>query len=378
MKITLKSAYTFVAGLALTLALTSAHAEPQKIDFDQGVDSARILEALRRRTPITSIDADTLIHARTASKEASFPKIGPVTGIDTTARVQNSEPYAAALEYPPLIEVLEPADRDPLREEWKAINTERTGLLSEADALETEDWKLYDRAVAIDENAERLNNRQERLGAEIDNFNRQCTGRPLPPDEYNACLRWQTDLQQRIREHNAEVVQHNNELEQWKKEVADLRNRVGTTLTRTVKRQKNASFLGRVAIWERQKITPFIDRAAAAIRRRNVSTIRLQAQRGDIVDESEAFSKPGLITLSECRAADERLWAKLTPSQRAVRVNARLAMRDWMKGAAAGGGSGPTRQIPFYDKYPHKDDDPRFDLQVIRGRACVPDDCCSK
>lgn len=374
MKITVKNVYAVAAVLALSLTIIPVHAEPPQIDFDTGVDAVKVLEAVRRQSLISAIDKNTLLPVLSANAESTSPVKGPVTGIDTVARVQGSGPYETALQYPPLIAVLEPADRDPLEAEWKVINNERSALLSEAENLENEDWGLYDRAVALDQNAERLNARQARLGAEIDNFNRQCTGRPLPPDEYNACVRWQNDLQQRLREHNAEVTQHNGMVEQWRREAADLGNRVGANKTKL----NTAPFLARVGAWEQQRINPFIDRATAAIRRRNVSTIRLQAQRGHAVDESEAFSKPGLITLSECRATDDRLWAKLTPAQQAVRVNARVAMREWMKNAAAGGGSGPTPQIPFYDKYPHQDDDPRFDLQVIRGRACVPDDCCRK
>lgn len=374
MRFTVKNAYARAAGLALSLVLTIAHAEPLKIDFDEGIDEAQILEAIRRQSPIITIDTNTIIAVQAANAKSSASLTGPISGIDTPSLVQDSAPYKEAIQYPPLIAVLEPADRDPLEAEWNGINTERSVLLTDAAALEAEDQRLYARAVALDQKTDRLNERHARLSTEIDNFNRQCTGRPLPPDEYNACVRWQNDLQRRIREHNAEVTQHNAQVEQWRREAADFRNRVGATKGKT----KNVSFVARVSGWEQQKIRPFIDRAAAAVRRRSVSTIRLQAQQGHAVDASEAFSKPGLITLSECRAADDRLWAKLTPPQRAVRVNARLAMREWMRNAAAGGGSGPTTQIPFYDKYPHDDDDPRFDLQVIRGRACVPDDCCSK
>lgn len=361
------------------MALTSAHAEPQKIDFDQGVDSARILETLRRQTPITSIGADTLIPARTAEKEASFSKIGPVTGIDTSARVEDSEPYAAALEYPPLVEVLEPADRDPLREEWKGINTERAGLLAEADALETEDWKLYDRAVAIDANAERLNDRQERLGAEIDNFNRHCTGRPLPPDEYNACLRWQTDLQQRIREHNAEVVQHNNNVEQWKKEVSDLRNRVGTTLSRTTKHKLNLSFLGRVAVWEQQRIRPYISSAAKAVQRGKVTRVTIEAQ-GTNPPVQKSVS---LVTKETvCKTVGEgmlgELRAQLTESERADRDEAIAKAHAWILSRPPEGVTAPPLVRVTFQNDNRRDPSARIDINVWIGTAFVTCPCCSK
>lgn len=376
MRIPDKSVSAVIAGLALSLFLIPARAQPPKIDFDHEVDSPQILDSIRRQTPIIAIDKATLLPAMTALRGSDFAKTGPIAGVNVPDRIHNSEPYDTASQYPPLIEVLDPADRDPLKADWNEINTIRTGLLSEATALEKEDWALYERALTLDRNAERLNLRAEKLSAEIDNFNRTCTGRPLPPDEYNACLRWQTDLTQRLREHKAEVEQHNRNVDQWYKEADDLRNRIGTT-GKGIK-QKNVAFIGRAAAWEQQKIAPFINRAAAAVRRRNVSSIRLQAQRGAALDASEAFNKPGPITLSECLSTMDRLWLKLTPSQQQVRLNAHVAVREWMRRMAAGGGSGPTAQIPFYDQYPHADDDPRFDGQVIRGIACVPDDCCRK
>lgn len=370
MKITVKSAYAVVAAIALSLALTPVHAEPQKIDFDQGVDAAQILEAMRLQTPLIRIDTATLIPAQIASKDSAIAITGPVSGINTTERVQNSAPYAAALEYPPLIEVLEPADRDPLRAEWKSINAERTGLLSEANALETEDWKLYDRAVALDENAARLNDRQERLGAEIDNFNRQCTGHPLPPDEYNACVRWQTDLQQRIREHNAEVVQHNNKVEQWRREAADLRNRVGATLNET-KKQKNVSFIPRVIAWEQKKITPFIDRAVKALSRAQMTSVRVQAQGGGL-ERSVRKNELRPVTLIEGNSMLDELWLQLTPRQQEQRVFAFEQARSFMLETAAVGGATapPIISRSFYNQNPNPPD-ARVDVEIFRGRAFV-------
>lgn len=363
MRLTFKSGVAVLVGIIFSLAISSLHAESPKVDFDQGVDATRILESIRRQTRLTFIDTNTL----TGVESIGIASLGPVTGIDTTARVENSAPYAEALEYPPLIEILEPSERDPLKSEWKNIETERTALWNDANAFENEDWELYDRAVAIDENSERLNNRQAKLSAEIDNFNRQCTGRPLPPDEYNACVRWQTDLQQRIREHNAEVVEHNKKVEQWRQEVADLRNRVGTTS----KHQQIQSFLSRVAAWEQHKIVPFIDRAAKALGRAQMTSVRVQAQGGGL-ELSVKKNELRPVTLIEGNSMLDELWLKLSPRQQEQRAFAFEQARAFMRETAAVGGvtAPPIIRRSFYNQNPVPPD-ARVDVEIFRGRAFV-------
>lgn len=371
MKFPVKGAWSVIVGIALSLATSSVRAEPQKVDFDQGVDAAQVLESILRQTPVIFIDTNSLA----AVEAPGVTKLGPVTGIDTTDRVQNSAPYAAALEYPPLIEALEPAERDPLKAEWKNINTERASLWSEANALETEDWKLYDRAVALDENSERLNARHARLSAEIDNFNRQCTGRPLPPDEYNACLRWQTDLQQRIREHNAEVAQHNARVEQWRREAADLRNRVGTTATK----QSAVSFLGRVALWEQTKINPFIDRATKALQRGRITRVTIEAQGANPPVQKSV----SLVTKETvCKTVGEgmlgELLAQLTDSEREERDEAFTKAYAWINSRPPGGVTAPPPVRVTFQNENRRDPTARVDINVWVGTAFVTCPCCSK
>lgn len=374
MKITVKTAYIAAATLALSLTTSPIRAEPQKVNFDQGVDAAQVLESIRLTTPLIFIDTNTLASA----DAAGTTKLGPVTGIDTTDRVQNSAPYAAALEYPPLIEALEPAERDPLKTEWKNINTERTELWNDANALENEDWNLYDRAVALDENAERLNAREARLSAEIDNFNRQCTGRPLPPDQYNACLRWQTDLQQRIREHNAEVTQHNAAVEQWRREAADLRDRVGTTGS-TPKQSRNVSFLGRVAAWEQTKINPFIDRAAKAIQRGRITRVTIEAQGANPpVQKSVSLVTKDTVCKTVGEGMLGELLAQLTPSEREDRDEAFTKAYAWINSRPPGGVTAPPPVRVTFQNEVRRDSTARVDINVWVGTAFVTCPCCSK
>ncbi len=362
------------------MLLVPARAEQTKIDFDQGMDSSRILEAIRRESPIVLIDKATIVPVQLALKDSDYPIIGPITGINLIDRVQNSAPYDTALQYPPLIEVLEPADRNPLKAEWSDINKLRTNLLSDANDQETEDWKLYERAVALDKNAERLNLRQERLGTEIGNFNRQCAGRPLPPDEYNACVRRQTDLNRRLRAHNAEVVQHNKNEDQWRSEAADLRNRAGmTALNGKQNNRKALSFLGRVAAWEQQKIAPFTNRAAAAVRRGRVTRVTIEAQ-----GANPPVQKPvSLVTKKAvCKRVGEgmlgNLLSQLTDSERADRDEAFTKAYAWIASRPAAGVSAPPPvRVPFQNAN-RLDPTARVDVNIWAGTAFATCPCCSK
>ncbi len=256
-----KLASAIMAGLALSIALAPARAE--KIDFDQGVDASQVLKDIQRQIPLEPIDNAVVIPALSATKEPDFVVTGAVIGMDLLARMEQSEPYRTAAQYPPLIEDLPPEVRDPLKAEWASISTLWAGLTSEANGLEAEDDRLYARAEALDRNAERLERKAQALKGEIDNFNRQCVGRPLPPDEYQACLRWRDDLQQRIRAHNAEVEQHNNAVNQWRSEVTDLRRRAGTESANG--KQKASPWLPRVMGAEGQRLIPFSNAAKKAL-----------------------------------------------------------------------------------------------------------------
>ena len=259
-----KLASAIMAGLALSIALAPARAE--KIDFDQGVDASQVLKDIQRQIPLEPIDNAVVIPALSATKEPDFVVTGAVIGMDLLARMEQSEPYRTAAQYPPLIEDLPPEVRDPLKAEWASISTLWAGLTSEANGLEAEDDRLYARAEALDRNAERLERKAQVLKGDIDNFNRQCVGRPLPPDEYQACLRWRDDLQQRIRAHNAEVEQHNDAVNQWRSEVTDLRRRAGTESANG--KQKASPWLPRVMGAEGQRLIPFSNAAKKALEER--------------------------------------------------------------------------------------------------------------
>ena len=272
-----------MAFMALAIVLIPVSAEPPKLDFDQGVDAAQILKDIRQQIPLEPIDKTLLIPALSATKEPDFVITGAVIGMDLRARIDQSEPYRTAAQYPPLIENLPPEVRDPLKAEWAGISTIWTGLTSEADGLEGEDDRLYARAEALDRNAQRLERQGQTLKNEIDNFNRQCVGRPLPPDEYQTCLRWRDNLQQRIRGHNAEVEQHNNAVFQWRSEVTDLRRRAGTESA--AGKQKASPWLPRVIGVEGQRLIPFSNAAKKALEEDGArrTTVRFQAQGDDMI-----------------------------------------------------------------------------------------------
>lgn len=248
----------------LLLCLTPQRAEPAKVDFDQGVDASQTLREARRQVPLNPIDKARVLLAQSAATTRSADK-GAVIGIDVRERVDQSEPYQTAQQYPPLLENLKPEVRDPLKAQWNGINATRGELITEANGLEAEDRALATRAEALNRRTAELEQRNAELEAEIGNFNRQCTGRPLPPDEYNACARWRDDLVRRINAHNADIARHNTQVEQWRSEAADLRRRAGTESAAGKKRGKGAaSFLIRVAAWE-QRVVQFSAAAKKAL-----------------------------------------------------------------------------------------------------------------
>lgn len=260
----------FAVPFLFTLLGTELRADDvnPKIDFDRGAAVETVIKNFRRLPPIgkTALEIPKqgpgLIDADVEGK-------GTVIGVDLIARILNSRPYNDASKYPPLIEDLPPAVRDPLRAEWAAINVIRSELLADADALEREDAQLVQEGIEIDRNLEVLERRRVQLSAEIDQFNRSCTGRPLPPDEYNRCVAWQNDLTRRIAQYNADVAAHNKRVDAWHAKALDLKRRAGTASKREMlpSTPGNPNLI-RVRSWELNKIDPYGARSRQALEAR--------------------------------------------------------------------------------------------------------------
>lgn len=218
--------------LTATLCLTSIGLSPllagtQGPRFDDGVDTSKALEELKRRVsddkaPAPEGQITALLHISTES--VLSPKFA-LKGQPSTLGwvfgpwqqfILNDPNRPEALEILPRLETL-PADvRDPLKKEWSGLETVRGDLLMDAVALERVDKQLYDDAVTLDQEAEDLERQGDLLRQEIRDFNDACVDRPLPPDQYQRCLRWQADLKNRIGQYNQAVEYHNQQVEAWK------------------------------------------------------------------------------------------------------------------------------------------------------------------
>ena len=261
-KATLLAVFSFI-----TLSGTNLLADDvkQKIDFENGAGVETAIKNFRRFLPISKT---TFRIPKQASDltEASAGRKGRVIGVDLNGRIRDSAPYNEALKYPPLIEDLPPTVRDPLKADWAALNATRNELIGDANSLENEDAQLYQEGLEIDRNADALDRRRAQLEAEVDQFNRSCTGRPLPPDEYNRCLAWRNDLTGRINQYNADVDAHNNRFDAWRTKALDLKRRAGTASKQRKAPPTPANpFLVQVRSWELSKVNPFINRAKEAL-----------------------------------------------------------------------------------------------------------------
>jgi hypothetical protein len=99
---------------------------------------------------------------------------------------------------------------------------------------------------------------------------------------------------------------------------------------------------------------------------------RVQAQGGN-TEKSEAWAKEkdDPPTLSEVLRLIDRLEGKLTRSEKAARAEAFQELRAYVQTMAAQGGL----DAPVIKSFPRKKlkGGIRVDLEVITGRACVPD-----
>lgn len=348
-------------GLAIPLVLflgTSApvSAEDRKVDFDQGPSVSAIVQTHEKAKMAMIVPLAVKIQA--TPKAADVHTFGSVFG-PFLQRTLESQPYKSASELLAPIKLLPAQVQAPLTEEWKTIESVRLDLLDAAKPLDVEDGSLYDEAVSINKETPLLQKRLDDLNADIDNYNRQCAGQPVN----QFCQDWFGRIATAKAQLSTDIGNHNKRVDVWNGRYNDLSARA-------------AAHNKKVDDWE-ASIGAFAARASKALDDGGISTLLLQAQSGVTLEASDKAQLPRAIALTECLQTMDRLWNKLSRSQQAVRINAREAVNRWMRNAAAAGGSGPTgRQLNFYDKEPHANDDPRFDLWVIRGRACVPDAGC--
>lgn len=142
--------------------------------------------------------------------------------------------------------------RDPLVRDWNGIESNRSGLINDGSNLDVEDEALYADAVRINIWRDRIDARAVVFNQWLPQYNQQCLGRPLPPDEFKTCKNWADRYNGCVNRHNASVQRYNAAVAAWKSAYASLNSRGGV-------------FISRVQDWEILRIKPFIEQAKKAL-----------------------------------------------------------------------------------------------------------------
>lgn len=165
---------------------------------------------------------------------------------------EQSAVYQVGLGWRQKIDPLPAPVRDPLVSDWNGIESNRSGLINAGGSLDIEDEALYADAVRLNIWSDRIDARLQIGNQWLARYNQECLGRPLPPDEYNACTSWANRFNGCAARHNASVQRYNAAVAAWQSAYTSLESRGG-------------AFITRVGDWENLRIKPFIERATKAL-----------------------------------------------------------------------------------------------------------------
>lgn len=222
---------------AAALASEPAGALPP-IDFDQGADTSALLQEARETA---SRQLDMLFAPEIETPSALDVKSPTIAGVHPpiTPLIIQSAPYrdAIALRGDSRYGSIPGDQLQPLEKSWGQILTIRTALLSQANRWEDDNDALYEDGLALDKDRERIETRRRELIEDIDLFNRECAGRPLPPGEYEDCLRRQNELIRRRDSLAKEIADYNARVELWRSRSASIA-------------EQRATIVSTIGIWE--------------------------------------------------------------------------------------------------------------------------------
>ncbi|MDP3543140.1 MAG: hypothetical protein Q8T11_11800 [Elusimicrobiota bacterium] len=216
--------------LLVSAQFASAVDDAPKVDFDQGVDAAGILQrareiAAKQLTPIPRVKRK-LFKAEKRNKAVKGPgQYQPVSPLITGSAVY---PLGVNLRADPKYPALDPAVLKPLETEWTDITAVRSDLLSRASGWEGENEQLYLDGLQLDRDLAGLERRQADLNAEIAQYNQACTTRPLPPDQYQQCVSWRDSLTRRISQLESDITRYNGRVSSWNQRSRAIFDRRGT------------------------------------------------------------------------------------------------------------------------------------------------------
>lgn len=142
----------------------------------------------------------------------SLPKFGKYVA-SYTPSIQNSTNYPEMLRQlqDSRMPSLPPAEQEAFRVEGGERTKDRGSLLGRSDKLDNDDETLYWEGQRLNQRAADLNGERDRINVDVARFNKFCTGRSLPPGDYQYCQaertrieNWKIDLGKRIESHNKE------------------------------------------------------------------------------------------------------------------------------------------------------------------------------
>lgn len=208
-------------------------------------------------------------------------------------RIYNSVPYQNGQVYASRLQGMEHPTAYKLLAQWETINTTRSGLLSEANALDPRDRSLYAEAVQLDQNAAVLNQERDKINAEVAQWNQQCAGQYPTP----YCTNWGNDLDRRLADLKRRIATHNAKVDNWKARKRDFDGVVG-------------SFVNKVQQWE-TTILYFIRMADAFLNGQSVCVLQREEHETQMVG-----NPPKPVFLSSCFYActpDGHEWTFMMP-----------------------------------------------------------------
>lgn len=216
--------------LLLSAQLGFAGDNATKVDFDQGVDAAAILErarelAAKQLIPILPVERKLLKVKRRNKAVVGLGQYPPVSPLITGSAAY---PLGVNLRADPKYFALDPDVLKPLETEWTDISAVRSDLLSQASGWESENEQLYLDGLQLDRDLAGLERRQADLNSEIAQYNQVCTTRPLPPDEYQQCVSWRDSLIRRKSQLESDITQYNARVNSWNKRSSAIFGRRGT------------------------------------------------------------------------------------------------------------------------------------------------------
>lgn len=137
--------------------------------------------------------------------------------------ILNSTSYAKAkaIAEDPRLRALPALEQKALHTQWKAVQDERSRLLSEARLLDRESKRLFRKGKKIEKAAARWHRKRDDLNRSIDLWSRDCA------DEQRRCQRRRASLEKRARCLERGIGGHNAGVAEWRDAAAGLERRAG-------------------------------------------------------------------------------------------------------------------------------------------------------